>query len=567
MAFDFPSSPTLGQSYQVTGGPTYVWNGTAWQVLTPGSRFNRQVYTATAGQTTFNATYLIGGVDVFHNGVKLAPADFTASNGSTVVLVSAANAGDTIEIVSYSQVNYTNAVQKTGDTMTGNLNFSGNGLRITGDFSNATIANRLIFQTNTTNAVTAISAIPSGTATQSNLILYNNSDPTNASTANILVNATEARINSGATGTGPALPMTFYTGGSERARIDTSGNVGIGTASPSTKLDVNGNTLALNYVLPNDGYLYWGVGDGSAFVRGNSSSDYVSFGTVGVERMRIDGSGNVGIGTSNIPYRFVVANSTTDGAWLYSSGAQSFLGLGGYAGSTDGTFQIKYDRATGVTSFSSVGRDAPTERARFTNGGDMLLGTTSTPTMAGTYSTRFFVVGDDRYTNNKMIIGCGSSTSGYDATIYPNDIGVIFNNNSAARDYVFVKNSGAVYGTVTAVINNVSDYRLKENVVDMNGALEKLSQVRPVNYNFKDGIETKMPWGEATVGGFIAHELQAVMPEAVYGEKDAFYEDGKIKPQQVDMTRLIPTLVGAVQELKAKLDAAEARIAQLEGTN
>ena len=54
------------------------------------------------------------------------------------------------------------------------------------------------------------------------------------------------------------------------------------------------------------------------------------------------------------------------------------------------------------------------------------------------------------------------------------------------------------------------------------------------------------------------------MPEAVYGEKDAVYDDGKLKPQQIDMTRLIPALVGAVQELKAELDAANARIAALE---
>ena len=76
--------------------------------------------------------------------------------------------------------------------------------------------------------------------------------------------------------------------------------VGIGTATPAAKLDVNGNTsvtgnvtLTGDVVLANDQYLYWGAGDGSAYVRGNSSSDYISFGTVGVERMRLDASGNL----------------------------------------------------------------------------------------------------------------------------------------------------------------------------------------------------------------------------------------------------------------------------------
>lgn len=82
--------------------------------------------------------------------------------------------------------------------------------------------------------------------------------------------------------------------------------IGIGTSSPAAKLDVNGSaaitgnvTLTGDVVLANDQYLYWGVGDGSAYVRGNSSSDYVSFGTVGVERMRLDSSGNFAIGAAS----------------------------------------------------------------------------------------------------------------------------------------------------------------------------------------------------------------------------------------------------------------------------
>jgi lipid-A-disaccharide synthase-like uncharacterized protein len=124
MAFDFPSSPTAGQTYSVTGGPTYVYNGTAWQVLTPGNQFNRTVFTATAGQTTFTMNYVVGAIDVYRNGVKLAPADFTATSGTSIVLANGCTVGDTVEVISYPMITYTDAVKRTGDTMTGALTVS-----------------------------------------------------------------------------------------------------------------------------------------------------------------------------------------------------------------------------------------------------------------------------------------------------------------------------------------------------------------------------------------------------------------------------------------------------------
>ena len=121
MAFDFPSSPTTGQTYSISGGPTYVYNGTAWVVLTPGNQFNRTVFTATAGQTSFAMSYVVGAVDVYRNGVKLAPADFTATDGATIVLLNAATVGDTIEVISYPMITYSDAVKRTGDVMSGTL--------------------------------------------------------------------------------------------------------------------------------------------------------------------------------------------------------------------------------------------------------------------------------------------------------------------------------------------------------------------------------------------------------------------------------------------------------------
>jgi hypothetical protein len=104
--------------------------------------------------------------------------------------------------------------------VTGNLTFTGTGNRITGDFSNGTVASRAMFQTSTTNGATNVSAIPNGTSVVASIACFDNSDTTNAAFGQLRIqNATDVRINSSITGTGTYLPMTFYTGGSESLRL------------------------------------------------------------------------------------------------------------------------------------------------------------------------------------------------------------------------------------------------------------------------------------------------------------------------------------------------------------
>jgi hypothetical protein len=95
---------------------------------------------ATANQTTFTASYTVGFLDVYLNGVKLLAADYAASNGTSVTLFEAAQANDSITIVAYGTFSSANAVAKTGDTMTAPLTITGkpffeNGQTVTGDYS------------------------------------------------------------------------------------------------------------------------------------------------------------------------------------------------------------------------------------------------------------------------------------------------------------------------------------------------------------------------------------------------------------------------------------------------
>jgi len=103
---------------------------------------------------------------------------------------------------------------------------------------------------------------------------------------------------------------------------------------------------------------------------------------------------------------------------------------------------------------------------------------------------------------------------------------------------------------VSTTYNTSSDYRLKENIAPMTGALATVAQLKPVTYKWKSNGSDGQ--------GFIAHELQAVVPDCVTGEKDAVDENGDIKPQGIDTSFLVATLTAAIQELKAEFDAYKA---------
>jgi hypothetical protein len=204
-----------------------------------------------------------------------------------------------------------------------NLDFTTGG-RITGDFSNATHANRVMFQSSTTNGNTVVGAIPNGTASAGQYAVYSAQDPTNASQGQFLIDSSAGlmSIRSSVLGTGTYLPMTFYTGGSERVRVDTSGNVGIGTSSPTNRLSLkqsaDNSAAGLGVKVErsaNDSVLFLGYRDNSdswqinATFNSTGAFKPLTFHTADAERMRIDSSGNVGIGTSSPGVKLQVAGS------------------------------------------------------------------------------------------------------------------------------------------------------------------------------------------------------------------------------------------------------------------
>jgi hypothetical protein len=345
-----------------------------------------------------------------------------------------------------------------------------------------------------------------------------------------------AITTSGDTNTGIFFPaadtIAFTEGGTESMRIDSSGNVGIGTTSTSSTY-----ILRLNSANSNIGFMVSGT---QAFTVGALSGGGGAFyyGTGNVEAMRIDSSGKL----------------LTNGA-SNTYGAAGSLSLNGGSGSaTDvelrvGNTLYSYLYTSGadvqlasVTSIPLRFLTNDTERMRIDSSGNLLVGTTSAG-IANTLSTTIETSG----ANNSRITVNHSSVAG----------------SSNDSNYMQFGYGGNLIGrivqasTTTVSYTTSSDYRLKENIEPMTGALAKVALLKPVTYRWKSNQQDTQ--------GFIAHELQEVIPECVVGEKDAVDEEGNPQYQGIDTSFLVATLTAAIQELKAELDTVKSELQALKG--
>ena len=131
-----------------------------------------------------------------------------------------------------------------------------------------------------------------------------------------------------------------------------------------------------------------------------------------------------------------------------------------------------------------------------------------------------------------------------------NTYGINFLSNNVGVGNIRINASSTSY-------NTSSDYRLKENVIGLTGAADRVQQLAPKRFNFiVDANET--------VDGFLAHEVADIVPEAISGEKDAVDADGNPVYQGIDQSKLVPLLTAALQEALTKIDALETRIVALE---
>jgi hypothetical protein len=310
---------------------------------------------------------------------------------------------------------------------------------------------------------------------------------------------------------------------SERFRCDSAGRFLVGTSSA-----IGGAPVQIA-----------GTGDGLGAYRFSASAGDEA--NISLFRSK---SGTVGTNTA-------VANNDSLGA-IYFNGANgsSYNRAAGIAAEVDGTVS---GGGAGdmpgrlVFSTTADGASSPTERMRITNGGSVIVGDTQLRDLTG---QQFQVSGWSMFYQTSS----GTTCSIFTHTGSGTQTAATFRQGSPAATVGSITISG---GTATAY-NTSSDYRLKENIVPLVNASNRLKQLKPSQFNFISAPDR-------TVDGFLAHEAQAVVPECVTGSKDEVDADGNPVYQGIDQSKLVPLLTAALQEAIGRIETLEAEVAALKG--
>jgi hypothetical protein len=329
-------------------------------------------------------------------------------------------------------------------------------------------------------------------------------------------------------------------------RLDSSGNLGIGTSSPSTALDVASSNSGITLTNTGASNKKWRVG-------GNAAASFVITESGVADRMFIDTSGNLGLGIADpggyrLNVRTAPATNQLDGTYVSDGTRIVIVGQSGatynYAGivANENVIYSSANPLNIVADVQFIKFSTGTERARITSGGDLLVGATSATNTAST-GARLYASGAIATTRSESTDATGNFT--------------VYSTGAAATRF-YVGMGGTVYATNTT-ISAISDQRFKENIQDLDVGLDKIMALKPRKFDWKAG-KGKDIKGDR---GFIAQEFEQVFPDLIDEWKDPAPEGEE--PYKSVRADLIPVLVKAIQELKSELDSVKAELATLKG--
>ncbi len=305
----------------------------------------------------------------------------------------------------------------------------------------------------------------------------------------ILFNTSSAN---GSVGTTTNHPMAFYANNAERMRIDSSGNVGIGTSSPSGVLHLTKGIRDLRFILESTP----ASGDMGVQLRAGSG-DYIGIASDTGTGIVVDSSNNVGIGTSS-PTKKVstsIGLSDTDGYVLeYSGDAKGGILLNPVSG------EVRMGALNSSGTYFTTLYANNSEAVRIDSSGNLLIGTTNAQ-----YNSIGAPAALTAFNNGLRFganFGASTTVSQY-AVVFSNPNGQIGGIN--------------VGGTSTSYVTS-SDYRLKTAVEYDWDATSRLKQLKPARFAWITDADT-------TVDGFLAHEVQDMVPEAISGTKDGMRDE------------------------------------------
>ena len=345
----------------------------------------------------------------------------------------------------------------------------------------------------------------------------------------------------------------------ERVRIDALGKLLVGTTSSSYKFHVDAASLAAEISIDNDASNYIvalnTTNSANADFNIQHKQNLTSIGT-GVniplcfhingstnansaEKMRLSTGGNFGIGTNNPQTRLELTDNTSNNYGTTLRFSQGYNSVFSEISSNFGG-SMTLNAGQGTTSAIMHFQVNDDEKMRITNNGKLGVNTTSPD---GSWRTTIL---EDSSGHGVLVL---DRTSNIDGTF---------------RSFVSIRRSGTVVGSIkvnnsATQYNTSSDHRLKENVVTMSNATDRLKQLQPKRFNFILNPDT-------TVDGFLAHEVQSVVPEAISGTKDEVDSDNNPVYQGIDQSKLVPLLTAALQEAITKIETLETKVAALEGS-